>query len=233
MKKNIIITGASSGLGKEIGKKFLKEKYNIINISRRMSKNFDTYQCDLHDYNQVLKTIKKLKSKYKNIDQVIFCAGKSNFENLDLTDTWNRSIQDNLFSVVFLFEIFTKIFSLKNKKFIIISSIAAEKLLLDAPVEYSEAKSALNHFGKITSKKIAQNNSSLNIISPGNILIKKNNWDKRLNKSRLKTLSYIKQNVPSNKFCKAEEIFDVIKVLLNKKNNFIGSNIIMDGGQSL
>ena len=64
-------------------------------------------------------------------------------------------------------------------------------------------------------------------------MIKKNNWDKRLNKSRLKTLSYIKQNVPSNKFCKAEEIFDVIKVLLNKKNNFIGSNIIMDGGQSL
>ena len=39
MKKNIIITGASSGLGKEIGKKFLKEKYNLINISRRMSKN--------------------------------------------------------------------------------------------------------------------------------------------------------------------------------------------------
>ena len=61
MKKNIIITGASSGLGKEIGKKFLKEKYNIINISRRMSKNFDSYQCDLHDYNQVLKTIKKVQ----------------------------------------------------------------------------------------------------------------------------------------------------------------------------
>ena len=105
--------------------------------------------------------------------------------------------------------------------------------MLDAPIEYSVAKSALNHYGRIAAKKISSNNSTLNIISPGNILIKKNNWDKRLKRNKTKTLKYIKKNVPSNNFCKPSEIFDILKMLLNKKNNFVGSNITVDGGQSL
>ena len=167
------------------------------------------------------------------IDFIVSCAGKSNFGASKSEIRWNKSIQDNLFSVVFIFEIFLKLFGLNNKRFVIISSIAGNKILLDAPIEYSVAKSALNHFGRITAKKISSNNSSLNIISPGNILIKKNNWDKRLKNNKTKTLKYLKKNVPSNNFCKPSEIFDILKMLLNKKNNFMGSNITVDGGQSL
>ncbi len=233
MRENIIITGASSGLGKDLGKRFLKEKFNVINISRRECKYFDTFKCNLNNYDKVFEVIKKIKKKYKKINFVISCTGKSNFGASKSEIRWNKSIQDNLFSVVFTFEIFLKLFGAYNKKFVVISSIAGNRVLLDAPIEYSVAKSALNHYGRIAAKKISSNNSSLNIISPGNILIKKNNWDKRLKRNKTKTLKYIKKNVPSNNFCKPSEIFDILKMLLNKKNNFVGSNITVDGGQSL
>ena len=56
-----------------------------------------------------------------------------------------------------------------------ISSIAAIKII-DAPIEYSISKSALNHYCQIKAKELSKFKIRLNIISPGNILNKDNNW---------------------------------------------------------
>ena len=46
-------------------------------------------------------------------------------------------------------------------------------------------------------------------------------------------MKYIKQNVPSNKFINPDEIFNIYELIISQKNiNLIGSNIILDGGQS-
>ena len=60
--KNIIITGASKGIGKAIAKS-LRKKYHIINIDIVENKmdGVDFYKCDLSDKGQILKTINKIK----------------------------------------------------------------------------------------------------------------------------------------------------------------------------
>jgi hypothetical protein len=44
---------------------------------------------------------------------------------------------------------------------------------------------------------------------------------------------YIKENVPSNKFCTPQEIFQTCEFIINNRGNLVGSNIIIDGGQVL
>ena len=61
-----------------------------------------------------------------------------------------------------------------------------------------------------------------------------NNWDKKLKLNKKKTINYIFDNVPSKEFINPDIIFETCKLLSNEDNNsFVGSNFIIDGGQSL
>ena len=231
--RKFIVTGATSGLGNYIASCLKKEKNLVINLSRRKHKNFISYNCELSDIFQIKSVFKEIKKKYKKIDGLILCAGNSKKNSKDLKSKWEGSLNDNLLSSVFTIEIFKKIFTLKNLNIIIISSITGKKIILDAPVEYSVSKFALNYYAKIVSKKYGCKNTKINIISPGNILIKNNNWHKRLTLRKKETIKYINDNVPTKSFNDPKEIYETIKLLLSKRSNFLGSNLILDGGQSL
>ena len=82
MKKTIVITGGSDGLGKAIAKR-LNENNNVIIISNNKESliktseeiNCEYYVCDVTDYKQIDNTIKSIIEKYNKIDILINNAG--------------------------------------------------------------------------------------------------------------------------------------------------------------
>lgn len=82
MKKTIVITGGSDGLGKAIAKR-LNENNNVIIISNNKESliktseeiNCEYYVCDVTDYKQIDNTIKSILEKYNKIDILINNAG--------------------------------------------------------------------------------------------------------------------------------------------------------------
>ena len=68
---------------------------------------------------------------------------------------------------------------------------------MEAPIEYSISKSALNHYCLVKAKELSKFSIMLNIISPGNILNKNNNWYLKKKLMRKKSKIY-KKNVPLN-----------------------------------
>lgn len=82
MKKTIVITGGSDGLGKAIAKR-LNENNNVIIISNNKESliktsekiNCEYYVCDVTDYKQIDNTIKSIVEKYNKIDVLINNAG--------------------------------------------------------------------------------------------------------------------------------------------------------------
>ena len=129
---------------------------------------------------------------------------------------------------------FNNFFDLIDKKdgsIIAISSIAGLETL-NAPIEYSVSKKTLSSYCKNLSKKITSG-LRINVVSPGNILMKGNNWDKKLKTNRKQVLNYIEDNVPLKRFGSPDDIANVVLFLSSKKSKFInGSNIIVDGGQT-
>ena len=64
--------------------------------------------------------------------------------------------------------------------------------------------------------------------------MKNNNWFNKIRKNKKKVLNYIRKNVPSGNFVKPEEIFNICELIISNKNvNLVGSNIVIDGGQSI
>ena len=83
-------------------------------------------------------------------------------------------------------------------------------------------------------KDLAKYNIKINILLPGNILMKNNNWSKKLKANKGKVKKYIKANVPLNTFCRPQQIAEMCDYLLSESgNNITGSKFIIDGGESL
>ena len=82
MSKNMVIIGASDGLGKCIVEYF-KDSYNIVALARNKEKlkqlekdvNVKTYVCDVSKHDVVESVIKKIESDYGVIDILINSAG--------------------------------------------------------------------------------------------------------------------------------------------------------------
>lgn len=83
--KNIILTGASDGLGREFALRCLKEKdINIIALCRtEPNYECDFIKTDLTDEKSIENTCSIIKEKYKKIDAVINCAGLPGVQKLE------------------------------------------------------------------------------------------------------------------------------------------------------
>jgi len=82
--RNIIVTGASRGIGFAIASAMALSGANVIGIGRSSKKNkmimegFEYIQCDIHDIKNFIEICKKItKNKKNNLDVLVNCAGIS------------------------------------------------------------------------------------------------------------------------------------------------------------
>ena len=106
--KNIVITGAGSGIGKETAKLFLNNGYRVALIGRKSEALIKTANnninamilpCDVSDYTKVNKTFLKIYKKYKRIDILFNNAGISKksgtIDEISVKD-WTEVVNINL-----------------------------------------------------------------------------------------------------------------------------------------
>jgi NAD(P)-dependent dehydrogenase (short-subunit alcohol dehydrogenase family) len=237
INKTILVTGSTGNLGNYLLNYYLDKKFNVIGISRnkKFSHIDNFYACDLSNTTKVNIIFKKIRKKFKRIDLIISCAGdsKKTYKVNENIKDWKSSFNNNFYSFANLLDAYIKTYKKNPTKIIVISSIASNKIT-KAPITYSVAKSALNFYAQIKAKEFAKYDIKLNILLPGNILMKNNNWSKKLKANRNFTKKYIKENVPLNKFCKPEQISAMCDYLFNKSGDVItGSKFIIDGGETL
>tara|TARA_Y100001970_G_C14203905_1_gene842765 strand:- start:1336 stop:2109 length:774 start_codon:yes stop_codon:yes gene_type:complete len=246
--KVVLITGSSYGIGFYIAKSFIEEGSKVI-ITSRYTKNLDKTKKNLTklsnnkniffekvNFNN-LKSVKNLKNNLKNknlqIDILVnnLGSGKGSKTLYPSKKQFLSSFDKNFISA---FET-TKEFLdtlIKNKGNVIFISSITSLEILKAPMEYSISKTAINSFSKQLSILYGEK-IRVNTVIPGNILIKNNNWWKKLQKDKSKTINYIKQNVPQKRFGKPEEVANLVKFLSSYKAEFInGAAIVIDGGQN-
>ena len=240
--KVIVISGSSKGIGKSIAEILLHEgckvvingrnKSNLLktrNELSKISKNVISIQGDVSKDITINKIKKTTIKKWGKIDGIV--ANASSLENR-ISNNSSFLIKYN-FDIVYNF-VNNLISSMKKKdaSIVIIGSIAGLEDI-GAPVYYTVYKSALSSYVKSMSRELSNKNIRINLVSPGNILFKNGNWEKKLQKNRSKIKNMIKKNVPLKKFGKPEDVSIIVSILLSNRTGFItGSNFVIDGGQT-
>ena len=70
-RRTIVITGASSGLGKGLREKFEAKGDIVIDISL----DGRDFQCDVSDFKRLKEIFAEIHEKYGQIDMLVTCAG--------------------------------------------------------------------------------------------------------------------------------------------------------------
>jgi len=176
-KKTILVTGASSGLGREIAIQCSKAGANVIITGRDELKLRETstqidsgvsIQCDLVSESNILHLVSQLPQ----LDGVIFCAGVVEYIPIKFL---NKTKIQNTFNVNFDSQVILTQQLIKNKKLnggaslVYVSSIAS-KLGVIGTAMYASSKAALNAFMKITASELASQQIRSNSICPGIVI---------------------------------------------------------------
>lgn len=154
--KNIILTGASSGIGRGLLKKLVSYNTNIIAVSRdankipNYSKKIISFSCDISKPDEIDKLFDFAVEQLKTIDIFIANAGFAYCE--ELTDpNWNhnKKIYDtNVLSPIYTAEKMKNI-NQKNKEYlVVITCSAVHNISLPGYSLYCSTKAALHQFAK-------------------------------------------------------------------------------------
>jgi len=177
-KKIVWITGASSGIGRELAIKFANEGWTVAASARRehllkelniKNSNIHSYPLDVTNIEQCKTVFKKILKDFKNIHICIFGTGISDPKSEKEFDLKNiRKIMEvNFFGIMNSVNSIYKFYSEKKSGQISIISSVAGYRGLPAAVAYCSSKSALISFAESLYFDMIKKNVVVKIINPG------------------------------------------------------------------
>ncbi len=89
VKRTLLVTGASSGIGRAVARRLLAEGHQVIGVSRDSRKfehahdGFQAFDLDLADLAELPAKIGSLTQRFPAIDAAVFCAGIGRFGALE------------------------------------------------------------------------------------------------------------------------------------------------------
>ncbi|MFH0795565.1 MAG: 3-oxoacyl-[acyl-carrier-protein] reductase [Candidatus Omnitrophota bacterium] len=244
--KTALITGGSRGIGKAIALVLAREGRNIaLNYvadteggNRRdaektreeiihLGVNADIFESDVRDFQKVDDMVKKIISKYKNIDILVNNAAILRDKTLKKMspDEWQSVIEVNLTGV---FNCCRTVIEhmIENLwgRIVNISSISGQVGFF-GQTNYAAAKAGIMGFTKSLARESASKNITVNAIAPG---IVETEMARQIPENVRQ--EFLKQ-IPMGRFAQPEEIAELIAFLVSDKAGYITGQIIhINGG---
>ena len=235
--KNIIVTGASGGIGNSIVKKLNDSGANILASGTKIEKleelkskykNIKTLKFDISKSDKVEKFIENASKELGgNLNCLVNNAGITQ-DNLAIRmsiDEWKKVIDINLTST-FLLTKFAIKKMLKNKsgKIINITSVVGHTGNL-GQANYTASKAGIIAMSKSLAIEYAKKNININCISPG--FIKTAMTDKIDDKFK----EIIISKIPSARLGEPEDIANAVNFLASNQSDYInGETLHVNGG---
>ena len=235
--KNIIVTGASGGIGNSIIKKLNEAGANVLASGTRIEKleelrknfnNIKILRFDISQSDKIEEFIEKATNELGgNLDAIINNAGITQ-DNLAIRmslDEWKKVIDINL-TATFLLSKFAVKKMLKNKsgKIINITSVVGHTGNL-GQANYTASKAGIVAMSKSLAIEYAKKNININCISPG--FIKTDMTDKIDDKFKELIIS----KIPSARLGEPKDIANAVLFLASDQSDYInGETIHVNGG---
>lgn len=236
---DILITGASRGIGRAVAIEFAKNNHNIIICAKSDLEGLQNTKrlvenegvscyiglCDVTNEDSVKEFISDSAKAIGKTDILINNAGISYIgllQDMSLED-WNKVLNTNLTSAFLMSKYVIPEMLKKQSGHIINISSVWGNIGASMEVAYSASKGGINSFTKALAKELAPSNISVNSISPGFI-------DTDMNKVFEKDeLDAIFEEIPMGRAGSPSEVAKLIyKIAMS--DYITGQIITIDGG---
>ena len=234
--KNILITGASGGIGNELVRKFVSLGGNVLGSGTKTEKldllkkrypNIKVKRFDMAEHQRVEEFIDNVSLELGGLDILINNAG-TNMDNLSLRmkdDEWKKVIDINLTSTFLLSKYAIKKM-LKNKygRIVNITSVVGHTGNLGQS-NYAASKAGIIGMSKSLAIEYAKKNITVNCVSPGFIAS-----DMTMNIAD-KVKLYLTSRIPMGKLGTGEDVSNCVAFLSSEQASYVtGETVHVNGG---
>ena len=241
--KNVVITGATSGIGQAAAYYFLNcganvllggQDKNVLKTFTKTFKNVITARFDLNKDIHIYDFKATIVERLHKVDILINCAGIKLDGDIEKTypQDFDYTININLRSIFLLLNLLEKYFT-EGASIINMSCLYGTKPM-SGMISYAMSKAGLETMTKYAAADFASLNVRINAITAcpveTNSLAYVKASDEEINNFREKMKKYI----PMGRIARPDDIIKVIVFLASKRSEKITGQIIkVDGGRSL
>ena len=226
MNKVAIITAASKGMGAACAHALIKEKYNLVLMSRTdrvldLAKELGAIGIvgSVKEQDDIRKVVDLAMDTYGQIDAIVNNTGHPpKGDLLEITDSeWKEAFDLLFLNVVRMSKLVVPIMKKKGGSIVNISSYSAKDPNVLFPTS-STIRAGLSAFVKLFADQYAKDGIRMNNILPGFV----DSFD---------VSDEVRSMIPSKREGKVDEIANTVVFLLSNKSSYVnGQNIRVDGG---
>ena len=234
--KNVLITGASGGIGNDLVKKFVSLGANVLGTGSKAEKldlikkkypSIKVKKFNISEHSRIEEFIDNVNLELGGLDILINNAG-TNIDNLSLRmkdEEWKKVIDINLTSTFLLSKNAVKKM-LKNKfgRIVNITSVVGHTGNT-GQANYSASKAGIIGMSKSLAIEYAKKNITVNCVSPGFIV---SNMTMNIAE---KVKLYLTSRIPMGKLGSGEDVSNCVAFLSSEQASYItGETIHVNGG---
>jgi 3-oxoacyl-[acyl-carrier protein] reductase len=234
--KNILITGASGGIGRELVKKFVSLEGNVMGTGTNSEKldklkkeypNIKVKKFNIAEHDGIETFIENVSLELGEIDVLVNNAGV-NKDNLSIRmsdEEWKKVIDINLTSTFLLSKnAIKRMLKKKYGRIVNITSVVGHTGNLGQS-NYSASKAAIIGMSKSLATEYAKKNITINCVSPGFIVS-----DMTMNIAE-KVKLYLTSRIPMGKLGSGEDVSNCVAFLSSDQASYVtGETIHVNGG---
>ena len=238
MNKIALVTGGTSGIGKEIVKKLLEDGNMVITCYKNDEKralevekefnnsNLFITKCDVSSEEKVIKMYEEIESKFGKIDYLVNNAGTNidGFIKDYNIDDFKHILDVNLLGKVILTKHAYRHMN-EGGSIVNIASRLGVKPCAESPA-YCASAAAIINFTKASAMEFSDKKIRVNSISPGLTItpLSLAGWTQE-------EIENTKENNPLKRLGRPEDVADLCLFLLSENSSYItGENILVTGG---
>ncbi len=249
VNKVIIVTGASSGMGKSTAALLASAGAKIFMTARRKERlealkaeiidsggAADYYDCDITKEENCKAIVESCVKTFGRVDGLVNCAGlvtnSTTLEEEFDTETWESILQMDLYSPMFMVKyVYPEMEKAGGGSIVNISSVAAfqHRPPICSGLAYSTAKGAVKTMSRVLADELAPKKIRVNSVYPG--IVKSEMTELAFQKGNEKVLEQLVSKIPLKDYGVPDDIAYCVCYLLSDASRYItGRDFIVDGG---
>jgi len=245
--KVVIITGASSGIGRASALLFAEKGAQVIAIGRNeielkslsaevkfQGGNLEVVQADVCQINQVDKLMSETIEKFGQLDVLVNAAGiiaTGSIENTNL-NAWDDMMNINLRSVFYLMNRAVPHLEKTKGNIVNVSSVTGPRAFPNV-LAYCVSKAGVDQLTRCAALEMASKGVRVNAVNPGVVVTNLHKRSGMGAESYEKFLEHSKTTHPLGRAGESVEVAELIYFLASEKASWItGATYEIDGGRA-
>jgi NAD(P)-dependent dehydrogenase (short-subunit alcohol dehydrogenase family) len=240
--QRIIVTGASSGIGRATAKMFLEDGAAVALIGRRESalreaagESGIVITADLADQRQTVTAFNRAVESLGGLDVLVNAAGILKSGRLDNTSlqSWDEMMNINLRSIFHLMQLAQTHLEASHGNIVNVSSVTGLRSF-PGVLAYCVSKAGVDQLTRCAALELAPKGIRVNAVNPGVVVSALHRSGGMDSAAYAAFLDHSKTTHPLGRVGETEEVAQLIHFLASQRASWItGVTVSIDGGRAL